>query len=197
MGLKLTYLDGQTPLDPEQLNGLKIKTIHSQQQLNEFEQININEALKWLNAKSKIKVLISEEFIIQLHKRMFGMVWKWAGQFRRVETNIGIDWTKIALELKLLVDDTNFWVEHQSYMPVEIAIRFKHRLVSIHCFPNGNGRHSRMMADLIVLHVFGLNKFSWGKHSLVESSEQRKLYLYALKQADNGNFSELMKFARS
>ena len=197
MGLKLTYLDGQTPLDPEQLNGLKIKTIHTQSQLNEFEQININETLKWLNAKRKIKDVVSEEFIIQLHKRMFGMVWKWAGQFRRVETNIGIDWTKIALELKLIVEDTNFWVAHQSYVPEEIATRFKHRLVSIHCFPNGNGRHSRMMADLIALHVLGLNKFSWGQHNLVESSEQRKMYLYALKQADNGNFSELMKFARS
>jgi fido (protein-threonine AMPylation protein) len=95
------------------------------------------------------------------------------------------------------LDDALFWKKNDTYGSEELAIRFKHRLVSIHCFPNGNGRHSRMMADLIVLHVFGLNKFSWGKHSLVESSEQRKLYLYALKQADNGNFSELMKFARS
>lgn len=197
MGLKLTYLDGQTPLEPEQINGLKIKTISTQQQLNEFEQTNINEALKWLNSKRKIKDVLSEEFMIQLHKRMYGMVWKWAGQFRRIETNIGIDWTKIALELKLLVDDTNFWVEHQTYLPEDIAIRFKHRLVSIHCFPNGNGRHSRIMADLIALHVFGLDKFSWGSSSLVDSSDQRKMYLKALKLADNGDFSELLKFARS
>ena len=125
------------------------------------------------------------------------MVWKWAGQFRKTETNIGIDWTRISMELRLLVDDANFWVEHQTYLPEEIAIRFKHRLVSIHCFPNGNGRHSRIMADLIALHVFGLNKFSWGNSSLVDSSEQRKIYLKALKMADNGNFSELINFARS
>ncbi len=197
MGLILTYQEGQTPLDPEQINGLKIKTISTQQQLNEFEQTNINEALKWLNSKRKIKDVLSEEFMIQLHKRMLGMVWKWAGQLRRTETNIGIDWTRISMELRLLVDDANFWVEHQTYLPEEIAIRFKHRLVSIHCFPNGNGRHSRIMADLIALHVFGLNKFSWGHSSLVDSSEQRKMYLNALKLADNGDFSQLIKFARS
>lgn len=197
MGLILTYQEGQTPLDTEQINGLKIKTISTQQQLNEFEQTNINEALKWLNSKRKIKDVLSEEFMIQLHKRMLGMVWKWAGQLRRTETNIGIDWTRISMELRLLVDDANFWVEHQTYLPEEIAIRFKHRLVSIHCFPNGNGRHSRIMADLIALHVFGLNKFSWGHSSLVDSSEQRKMYLNALKLADNGDFDQLIKFARS
>jgi Fic-DOC domain mobile mystery protein B len=194
MGLILTYQEGQTPLDPEQINGLKIKTISTQQQLNEFEQTNINEALQWLNSKRKIKDVLSEEFMIQLHKRMLGMVWKWAGQFRKTETNIGIDWTRISMELRLLVDDTNFWVERQSYMPEEIAIRFKHRLVSIHCFPNGNGRHSRIMADLIALHVFGLNKFSWGNSSLVDSSEQRKMYLKALQLADNGDFSQTLYF---
>ena len=197
MGLILTYQEGQTPLEPEQINGLKIKIISTQQQLNEFEQTNINEALQWLNSKRKIKDVLSEDFMIQLHKRMLGMVWKWAGQLRRTETNIGIDWTRISMELRLLIDDANFWVEQQTYIPEEIAIRFKHRLVSIHCFPNGNGRHSRIMADLIALHVFGLNKFSWGNSSLVDSSEQRKIYLKALKMADNGNFSELINFARS
>ena len=197
MGLILTYQEGQTPLEPEQINGLKIKIISTQQQLNEFEQTNINEALQWLNSKRKIKDVLSEEFMIQLHKRMLGMVWKWAGQLRRTETNIGIDWTRISMELRLLIDDANFWVEQQTYIPEEIAIRFKHRLVSIHCFPNGNGRHSRIMADLIALHVFGLNKFSWGNSSLVDSSEQRKMYLNALKLADNGDFDQLIKFARS
>jgi len=197
MGLKLTYQEGQTPLDPEQINGLKIKTISTQQQLNEFEQTNINEALQWLNSKRKIKAVLSVEFMIQLHKRMLGMVWKWAGQYRKTETNIGIDWTRISMELRLLMDDANFWIEHQTYLPEEIAIRFKHRLVSIHCFANGNGRHSRIMADLIVWHVFGLDKFSWGSISLVDSSDQRKMYLMALKLADKGDFSELLKFARS
>ena len=197
MGLILSYQDGQTPLDQSQINGLKIKTISTQQQLNEFEQTNINESLKWLNSKRKIKDLLSEEFMIQLHKRMLGMVWKWAGKYRTIETNIGIDWMKIPVEIRLLVDDAKFWVEHETYTPEEIAIRFKHRLVSIHCFANGNGRHSRIMADLIVFHAFGLNKFTWGQVSMVESSEQRKIYLQALQSADNGDFSQLLNFAQS
>lgn len=197
MGLILTYEEGQTPLDPEQINGLKIKTISTQQQLNEFEQTNINEALKWLNTKRKINEVLSEQFLIQVHKRMLGMVWKWAGNFRVTETNIGIEWTKIPIELRLLIDDAKYWVEHQTYDPEQIAIRFKHRLVSIHCFPNGNGRHSRIMADLIAKHVFELEKFSWGQSSLLASSEQRKLYLKALQKADMGNYDALLEFARS
>ena len=197
MGLLLTYEEGQTPLDPEQINGLKIKTISTQQQLNEFEQTNINEALKWLNTKRKINEVLSEQFLIQVHKRMLGMVWKWAGNFRVTETNIGIEWTKIPIELRLLIDDTKYWVEHQTYDPEQIAIRFKHRLVSIHCFPNGNGRHSRIMADLVAKHVFELEKFSWGQSSLLASSEQRKLYLKALQKADKGDYDALLEFARS
>ena len=191
------YQAGQTPLDPEQISGLKIKTIATQQQLNEFEQANINEALIWLTSKRKIKNLLSEKFIIQVHQRMFGLVWNWAGQFRRKETNLGVYWTKIRVELTQLVADVNFWVEYQSYLPDEVAIRFKHRLVAIHCFPNGNGRHSRLMADLIIQHVFGSAKFNWGQSSLVEPSAQRSVYLKALKLADNGDYTELLKFARS
>jgi Fic-DOC domain mobile mystery protein B len=197
MGLMFGYQAGQTPLDPEQISGLKIKTIATQQQLNEFEQANINEALIWLNSKRKIKRVLATDFIIQVHQRMFGLVWNWAGQFRRNETNLGVDWTKISVELQQLVDDANFWVTYKTYLPEEIAIRFKHRLVSIHCFPNGNGRHSRIMADLICIHVFGLKKFTWGQSSLVEPSAHRTVYLKALKLADKGDYTELMEFARS
>lgn len=193
MGLILKYDEGQTPLDPAQINGLKIKSISTQQQLNEFEQININEALKWVYAKQKIKDLLSEEFMVLLHKKMFGMVWKWAGQLRRNETNIGIEWIKIPVEIRLLLDDTKYWVSNKTYAPEEIALRFKHRLVSIHCFPNGNGRHSRVMADLIAKHVLGLDKFSWG-NSIEDSKEQRNQYLQALKLADEGDYSTLIRF---
>jgi Fic-DOC domain mobile mystery protein B len=197
MGLILHYKAGQTPLNPEQINGLKIKTLVTQAQLNEFEQANINQALMGLNSKRKIKNILSEDFVVQLHKRMFGMVWKWAGKFRHTETNIGIEWTRIPIELRKLLDDTKFWVENQTYSPDEIALRFKHRLVAIHCFPNGNGRHSRIMADLIAVQLLGSEKFNWGNSSLVASSEQRKNYLKALQLADQGSFSQLLIFARS
>jgi Fic-DOC domain mobile mystery protein B len=197
MGLILTYIDGQTPLDPDQINGLKIKTISTQQQLNEFEHANINESLKWLNSKRKINDVLSETFIIQLHKRMFGMVWKWAGYFRHTETNIGVPWTRIPTDLRMLIDDTKYWVANKIYDPEEIAIRFKHKLVSIHCFPNGNGRHSRMMADLIAIHIFEMDKFSWGNKRSLDAYEMRQIYLKALKMADVGDYSELLEFARS
>jgi len=197
MGLTLHNKDGQTPLNPEQINGLKIKTLVTQAQLNEFEQANINQTLMGLNSKRKIKNILSEDFIVQLHKRMFGMVWKWAGKFRQTETNIGIEWTRIPIELRKLLDDTKFWVENQTYSPDEIALRFKHRLVAIRCFPNGNGRHSRIMADLIAVQLLESDKFNWGNSSLVASSEQRKNYLKALQLADQGSFSQLLIFARS
>lgn len=197
MGLILSYELGQTPLDPEQINGLKIKSIATQQQLNEIEQININEALKWLNAKRRINDLLSEKFMVQVHKRMFGMVWNWAGNFRRTETNIGINWVNIPVALRLLLEDTTYWIEHSTYHSDEIALRFKHRLVSIHCFPNGNGRHSRLMADLMAKHLFQQAKFTWGQNSLLLGSDLRKAYLNALQLADKGDYSALLKFARS
>jgi Fic-DOC domain mobile mystery protein B len=197
MGLKLTYSVGQTPLEEAQMEGLKIRIINTQQQLNEFEQTNINEALKWVNAKRKIEDLLTESFMKDLHKRMFGLVWKWAGTYRNIVTNIGSPWRKIPVELRTLIDDCNYWIEHKTFPEEEIVIRFKHKLVSIHCFPNGNGRHSRLMADLIAVHIFGLPKFTWGGRRLVESSEQRKRYLKALQQADNGEYKALIKFAKS
>ncbi len=128
---------------------------------------------------------------------MYGEVWKWAGKFRKSEKNIGVPHHLIGIELKKLMDDTLFWIAHSTYSPDEIAIRFKHRLVSIHCFPNGNGRHSRIMADLIVEKIFGLPPFSWGHSHLSETNTSRDNYLRALKKADLHDYSELVHFARS
>jgi Fic-DOC domain mobile mystery protein B len=126
---------------------------------------------------------------------MYGYVWKWAGEFRRTEKNIGIPWTQI--ELKNLVDDTKYWIENKTYSPEEVAIRFKHRIVSIHCFPNGNGRHSRMMADIIIESIFRKEIFSWHQSNMVKANEIRKEYINALKKADNGNIAPLIKFAKN
>lgn len=197
MGLVLQYQNGQTPLDENQIGGLKIKTISNQQQLNEFEQANINEALKWLSNKKSITDVLSQPFILQLHQKMFGRVWSWAGTFRKTETNIGVDWIKIPVELRILTDDCQYWIDHSAYPAEEIAIRFKHRLVSIHCFSNGNGRHSRMMADLLAIHCLRLPAFTWGHSNLTAGNDQRKSYLKALKLADNGDYTDLIVFAKS
>lgn len=126
---------------------------------------------------------------------MFGDVWKWAGEFRKTEKNIGIPWMQIGVELKNLLDDTIFWIDNKTFTPQEIAIRFKHRLVSIHCFPNGNGRHSRMMADIIIESIFESELFSWHQSNMIASNDARRLYIKALKEADNGHLTPLIEFA--
>ena len=197
MGLELKYDDGQTPLDEEEKEGIKIKSITTQGELDELEQLNIEKAVEWtIHSKLKPEKILTEKFIKDLHKRMYGAVWKWAGKFRRTEKNIGIPSTQIGLQLKNLLDDTSYWIENKTFSPEEIAIRFKHRIVSIHCFPNGNGRHSRLMADIIMESIFGNEIFSWHQSSMVKANETRKLYIKALREADNGNVAPLIEFAK-
>ena len=198
MGLNLKFEDGQTPLDENEKEGLKIKSITTQNELDEFEQLNIEKAIEWtIHANLKAEKILTEKFIKDLHKKMYGNVWKWAGEFRKSKKNIGIPWTKIATELKNLIDDTKYWIAHKTYKPEDIAIRFKHRLVAIHCFPNGNGRHSRMMADIIMEAIFKKDIFTWHKSNMVEADDTRKNYIKALKEADNGNIIPLIKFAKN
>ncbi|WP_373494172.1 mobile mystery protein B [Aquiflexum sp.] len=198
MGLEFDYKDGQTPLDFAEKEGLKIKSITTQGELDEFEQLNIEKAVEWtIHTKFKLEKILTEKFIKDLHKKMYGDVWKWAGEFRRTEKNIGTSWTQIGIELKNLLYDTKYWIENKTFPPEEIAIRFKHRIVSIHCFSNGNGRHSRMMADIMMESIFGNKIFSWHQSKMVKASEIRKKYINALREADNGNISPLIEFAQN
>ena len=198
MGLNLKYLKGQTPLDDEEKDGLRIKTITVQKELDEFEQMNIEKAVEWIiHSNLKQEKVLSEKFIKDLHRKMYGDVWKWAGEFRNTEKNIGIKWTLIAIELKCLIDDAKYWIENKTYSPEEIAIKFKHRIVQIHCFPNGNGRHSRMMADIIMESIFSKEVFTWNQSNMVKADETRKNYITALREADNGNIKLLVEFAKN
>lgn len=198
MGLTFNYKVGQTPLEEEEKEGLKIKTITSQGELDEFEQLNIEKAIEWtIHSNLKPEKILTEKFVKDLHKRMYGDVWKWAGEFRRTEKNIGIPWIQIAVELKNLLDDTKYWIENKTYSPEEIAIRFKHRIVSIHCFPNGNGRHSRIMADIIMESIFKKENFTWHQSNMVRADETRKKYINSLMEADNGNIIPLIEFAKN
>ena len=198
MGLNLNYLEGQTPLDEEEKNGLLIPTIAIRQELDEFEQQNIEDAMLWVFNKSlNAEMVLTEKFICDLHKRMYGQVWSWAGKFRKTDKNLGIDKWKIPVELRALCDDALFWMINQTFSNDEIALRFKHRLVSIHCFSNGNGRHSRLMADIIISKVLNQPIFSWGSSYLVKEDNVRKAYLKALKSADRGELKPLLLFSRS
>lgn len=185
--------DNSTPLTEEEKQELKAKWITTRAELNELETQGIAEAEIWL-LKNK-KDVLTEDFLKTLHKKMFGNVWKWAGKFRKTERNIGVAPYEISSKLKILLDDTNFWIENKIYSEHEIAIRFHHRLVQIHPFPNGNGRISRLMADLI-MRKQGKKDLNWGTGNLTEISELRKQYIAALQEADNGDYSKLMEFVK-
>lgn len=183
-----------TPLEPEERAQLIPTYITTRAQLNEAEQINITEADDWAFARKRDA--LSEDFLLGLHRRMFRKVWRWAGSFRTTERNIGVDAYKIGVELRMLLDDVRFWIENATYPPDEIAVRFHHRLVWIHPFPNGNGRHARMAADLLAV-ALGRPRLTWGSASLVEAAKTRAAYVAALKAADNHDIAPLLVFARS
>ncbi|HEY0175277.1 MAG TPA: mobile mystery protein B [Pedobacter sp.] len=200
MGLEIDYVDGQTPLSEEEKEGLLIPSITTRGELDEAEQRNIEEVLLWLfqrRRKFTTAEILTEQFICDLHKRMFSGVWKWAGSFRNSEKNIGVQAYLIGVELRTLLDDCKFWIEHGTYTPDEIAVRFKHRIVVIHCFANGNGRHSRLIADVIIEKIFRQEVFSWGGNDLGQAGDFRVKYLMGLRLADKNNYEALKEFARS
>ncbi len=198
MGLELEYDDGQTPLDEDEKEGILIKTITTRGELNEAEQLNIQEAVEWtLRKKLSQEEILDESFIRELHARMYSAVWKWAGEFRKSDKNIGVDKFQIPVQLRSLLDDCKLWITKNELSNDEVALRFKHRLVSIHCFSNGNGRHSRLMADVIISKIFDTQVFTWSANTLVKEGEARTKYLEALRAADKGEYAPLLTFARS
>ena len=197
MGLVLEYFDGQTALDEEEREGLLIGSLATRGELDMFEHHNIQEAVLWsIGRKLKPGMIFSEVFIKNLHKRMYGKVWGWAGDFRKTNKNIGVDKWQISISLKCLLDDALLWLENNIYPPDEFTIRFKHRLVAIPCFPNGNGRHSRLMADIIIEKIFKKPVFSWGAN-VAQSTDARCSYLSAIRIAGRGDIMPLVNFARS
>lgn len=198
MGLELHYIKGQTPIDEDEKAGLKIKTISTRAELNEFEQANIEDAIEWsLKSKYAYNKILTVDFIKEVHRKMFSIVWEWAGIFRKSNKNIGVDKYLIEQYLIALLDDCKFWIENKTFKEDEIAIRLKHRLVKIHPFPNGNGRHSRLCADILISHVFSKPIFSWGAKDISEPGVTRAKYLSAIYQADEELIEPLISFAKS
>lgn len=188
--------DGQTPLDPDEKAGLIPVHLGTQADLNDWEQENILRAVRWLK-RARSPDVLSEGFCRALHKRMFDLTWFWAGRFRTSDKNIGCDWTQIAVRLNALFGNTRWWVDNATFPPDEIAARFHRDLVWIHPFANGNGRHSRMMAD-VLLRSLGQPAFTWGGGGqLVAANDVRSRYLAALRAADQGDYQPLLRFARS
>jgi Fic-DOC domain mobile mystery protein B len=194
MALNMDYPPGATPLDADELASLIPGHITTQGELNEWEQLNIVQGEAW--ARKQRKEILNEAFVRQLHRQMFGETWQWAGSFRKSDKNIGVDWLNVGVELKNLLDDVRYQVEHATYSPDEIAVRFHHRLVVIHPFPNGNGRHARMMADLLAVRL-GQPGFTWGSRNLIDATDTRQDYIAALQAADARDYAPLLAFARS
>jgi Fic-DOC domain mobile mystery protein B len=186
--------DHATPLTTEERQALLPAHIAFRYELNIAEQENILRGESW--AHRRRRNLLSEKFIRDLHRQMFGEVWRWAGVFRTTQKNIGIDYWEIATALRMLLDDAMMWVEKEVYPRDEISLRFHHRLVQIHLFPNGNGRHARLIADLLVMQLGG-GRFSWGRGSLGDPCALRKRYIDALRAADDHDIGPLLNFARS
>ena len=186
--------DDATPLTHDEKHGLIPAHIAYRRELNEVEQENIARGQDW--ALARRRDILDERFLKALHRQMLGDVWKWAGTFRTSERNLGVPPYQVTIDLRQLLNEARGWIVFNSYGADELAVRFHHRLVSIHPFPNGNGRHARLAADLLVMQLGG-DRFSWGRVNLQASGDVRRQYIAALRAADNHDIGPLLRFARS
>jgi Fic-DOC domain mobile mystery protein B len=187
--------DGETELSSEEREGLIPSYITLRSELNDAEQSNIEEGETWAERRRN-KSALDAEFLKNLHKRMYGKVWKWAGTYRTTGRNIGVDAYRIDTDLNELLTDSRYWIEHETYPSDVIAAHFHHRLVHIHCYPNGNGRHARVTTNLL-LKQLGQEPFTWGNANLDDAQEIRDCYISALRAADNHDIAPLLEFVRS
>jgi Fic-DOC domain mobile mystery protein B len=194
--MDFNYPEEATPLEPNEIEGLLLTHITTRSEIDRWEQDNINEALAWLEQR-KPKDILNESFMKQLHKRMFGNVWKWAGDLRKTEKTLGVPFYQISIDVKKLCDDVEYWIENKTFSEDEIAARFHHRLVFIHLFPNGNGRHARLIADILLENVLAKPPFTWGSGNLAAAGLDRKKYIESLVTADREDYGLLMDFVRS
>lgn len=189
-----------TSLSDEDLSGLIPKFIATRAELNLAEQNNIESATRWAFGSRRVanpEKMLTSTFSDEIHHRMFGDVWQWAGQHRVRQTNIGVEIYEISAQMRNLFDDAALWIVNSTYPSVEFAVRLHHRLVKVHPYVNGNGRHSRFMADLY-LHSIGETRLTWGQHRDPETDHEiRQVYIAGLKAADGGNINPLLEFARS
>lgn len=193
MALEGTDAPGATPLEQEDIEQLIPDHIETRAELDEWEAQNIVQAMSTIRQP---KELLEDGFLRRLHRRMFENTWTWAGEYRLRETNLGVAPFQIATAVRNLCEDAKVWRDQAVFPPDELAVRFHHQLVSVHPFRNGNGRHSRLAADLLI-ESLGRPRFAWGRSNLVKPSETRQRYLDSLRKADKGEIQPLLEFARS
>ena len=192
--MRIVEPNGATPLDPDEKEGLKFSHISTREELDELEQANIEQGLAWISRRRGGNIF-DDVFVRALHKRLFGDVWAWAGEYRLTEKNIGVDPVQIPIQLRILLGDAKSQAEHRVFSPLEAAARFHHRMVQIHPFPNGNGRHARIAADILVEEVYRHPPVEWASGCDLQADNRRRdAYISALRTADRGKFEPLLAF---
>jgi Fic-DOC domain mobile mystery protein B len=190
--------EGATPLSPDDMAGLKHRHVETREQLNELEAANIAQGQIWASKlkNTTIHSLFDRNFVINLHKALFGEVWEWAGTFRMRELNIGVEPRKISTDLHNFLEDAKLWVEYKHFDNLELSARIQHRLVQIHPFVNGNGRHSRIFTDIVRVYLLNEKPMRWANVKLEDISEERTAYISGLRKADAGDFAEFTEYLR-
>ena len=198
MALGGAHAPGATPLDPDELAALIPTQITTQGELNEWEQRNIIQGQEWALGSRRLRFpsIATDTFVRDLHRKMFDQTWKWASAYRTSGKKIGIDWPQIPEQVRVACENARYWIENEEYEPVELSVRFHHRLVFVYPFPNGNGRHARLMADILLMKHFAADRLSWGGQNLGKAGESRNEYMAALAEADQGSFRRILAFAR-
>jgi Fic-DOC domain mobile mystery protein B len=187
---------GATPLGPDETDLLIPTDVATRADLNAVERDNILSARLWAFSRRGIvdaDTLLQTTTLDAIHRRMFGNVWKWAGKRRTRDTNIGSDPAEIVMRLKDVLDDARYWHDHNTFDRIETAVRIHHRIVQVHPYVNGNGRHARFVADLY-LHVNGEDTLPW-RPDESDTSVGRATYISALQLADRGDYAALIAYA--
>jgi Fic-DOC domain mobile mystery protein B len=199
MALSGAHASGATPLSEDDVEGLRILSVRTHGELNEVEAANIIRGQEWAlrTRAARLPDMLADDFVRRLHGEMFGDVWKWAGDYRLTDTNIGVPYHQIREHLHNVYADARTWFEESLYSPEESAVRLHYRVVTIHPFRNGNGRHSRMMAHLVLVRHFKCDPLPWRNSSLHAADAVRRAYIDALIAADHDDFRPLLAFAMS
>jgi Fic-DOC domain mobile mystery protein B len=190
------------PLTEAERQGLLLPVL-TRAELNRAEAENITKAMSWLflsRRRLRPESVTDEEWLKRLHRRMYGDVWAWAGEYRTADRNPGVPYWQVRMDMRNILNDVRVWLGDTSgsrYSTDECAVRFGYRMVVVHPFANGNGRWSRLASDALSVSLGG-SRFTWGRASLTEQGTLRRIYIAALQTADtSGDFRPLLAFARS
>jgi Fic-DOC domain mobile mystery protein B len=179
-------------ITPEE-RALLLPSLSTRAQLNEVERLGINAARVWALRATVLQRgdLLTEAFSRELHRRMFGGIWRGAGRYRTTGREPGWEPHRIAEGVGMFLDDTDGWLRFSTYPVHEAAVRLHQRLVAIHPWSNGNGRHARLMADVVVA-SHGEKPLTWGSR---DPESARRRYAEALRAAETGDVAPLLQFA--